>query len=269
VFRLFDQIERVVDLSDRSDDDGAGRYEIPDDVVGQEIFVLDDEDKAGVGLKLADIQGKRIEDILPADVAKRVLETYREVVETGTILQYREVFDLDDDPQHWDTSLVPVRDAEGRIVRLIGSSRNVTRRVIAEEALRQSQKMEAMGQLTGGVAHDFNNLLTPIVGSLDMLQRKKLGGEREQRLIAGSMQSAERAKTLVQRLLAFARRQPLQAVPVDVAQLVIGMGDLVSSTTGSQIKVVVEAPHDLPAAIADPNQLEMALLNLAGARHQL
>ena len=133
----------------------------------------------------------------------------------------------------------------------------------AQEALRQSQKMEAMGQLTGGVAHDFNNLLTPIVGSLDMLQRKQLGGEREQRLIAGAMQSAERAKTLVQRLLAFARRQPLQPVPVDLAKLVTGMGDLIASTTGPQIKVLVDAPDGLPLAKADPNQVEMALLNLA------
>ena len=139
----------------------------------------------------------------------------------------------------------------------------VAEREMAQEALRQSQKMEAMGQLTGGVAHDFNNLLTPIVGVLDMLQRKGLGGEREQRLIAGAAQSAERAKTLVQRLLAFARRQPLQAVPVDIAKLVSGMGELVASTTGPQIKVVVDAPQDLPAAVADPNQLEMALLNLA------
>jgi CheY-like chemotaxis protein/two-component sensor histidine kinase len=123
--------------------------------------------------------------------------------------------------------------------------------------------MEAMGQLTGGVAHDFNNLLTPIVGGLDMLQRKGLGGEREQRIIAGAMQSAERAKTLVQRLLAFARRQPLQAVSVDVAKLVEGMGELVSSTTGPQIKVMIEAQDHLPPAKADPNQLEMALLNLA------
>jgi signal transduction histidine kinase len=133
----------------------------------------------------------------------------------------------------------------------------------AQEALRQSQKMEAMGQLTGGVAHDFNNLLTPIVGSLDMLQRKGIGSEREQRLIAGAVQSAERARTLVQRLLAFARRQPLQPVPVDIATLVEGMGDLVSSTTGPQIRVVVEASDDLPPAKADPNQLEMAILNLA------
>jgi len=132
----------------------------------------------------------------------------------------------------------------------------------AQEVLRQSQKMEAMGQLTGGVAHDFNNLLTPIVGSLDMLQRRGLGNEREQRLIGGAMQSAERAKTLVQRLLAFARRQPLQAVAVDVGVLVNGMAGLIGSTLGPNIDVLVELADDLPPANADPNQLEMAILNL-------
>jgi PAS domain S-box-containing protein len=133
----------------------------------------------------------------------------------------------------------------------------------AQEALRQSQKMEAMGQLTGGVAHDFNNLLTPIVGSLDMLVRRGLGSERERRLIDGALQSAERAKTLVQRLLAFARRQPLQPQPVDLKRLVTGMADLISSTSGPNIEVRVDLPDDLPPAIADANQVEMAILNLA------
>lgn len=181
-----------------------------------------------------------------------------------------------------------VFDAAGRCLRVTGTAVDITARKAAEEelrvlnanlesriaqaiaereevqaALRQSQKMEAMGQLTGGVAHDFNNLLTPIVGTLDLLQRRGVGGEREQRLISGAMQSADRAKTLVQRLLAFARRQPLQAVAVDVVKLVHDMGELVASTSGPQIKVVVDAPADLPAAIGDSNQLEMALLNLA------
>ena len=133
----------------------------------------------------------------------------------------------------------------------------------AQEALRQSQKLEAMGQLTGGVAHDFNNLLTPIMGSLDMLQKRGVGGPREQRLIDGALQSAERAKTLVQRLLAFSRRQPLQSAAVDVGSLVRGMSDLIGSTTGPQIRMVVEVADDLPSAVADPNQLEMAILNLA------
>ena len=135
--------------------------------------------------------------------------------------------------------------------------------VSAEEALRQAQKMEAMGQLTGGVAHDFNNLLTPIVGALDMLQRRGVGGERDQRLISGAVQSAERAKTLVQRLLAFARRQPLQPTAVDVAKLVVDIADLIASTSGPQIRVSIEASEDLPFARADQNQLEMALLSIS------
>jgi len=133
----------------------------------------------------------------------------------------------------------------------------------AQEALRQSQKMEAMGSLTGGVAHDFNNLLSPIIGSLDMLVRKNIGSERERRLIDGALQSAERAKTLVQRLLAFARRQPLQATAVDVGQLIEGMKGLLGSTLGPAIDLRVDIASDLPPANADLNQLEMALLNLA------
>ncbi len=163
-----------------------------------------------------------------------------------------------------------LRDADGRVVGAYQFTYDVTARLqdqrrLAEtqDALRQSQKMEAIGQLTGGVAHDFNNLLTPIVGALDMLQRRGVGGAREQRLIDGALQSAERARVLVQRLLAFARRQPLQATAVDVPQLLEGMGDLIGSTTGPQIRVVVDASADLPPAKADRNQLEMAILNLA------
>ncbi|MGN7159830.1 ATP-binding protein [Sphingomonas sp. SAFR-052] len=133
---------------------------------------------------------------------------------------------------------------------------------VARDALRQSQKMEAMGSLTGGVAHDFNNLLTPIIGSLDMLVRKGVGTDRERRLIGGALQSAERAKTLVQRLLAFARRQPLQPTAVDVARVIDSMTGLIGSTLGPKIAMRVDLA-DLPPARADLNQLEMALLNLA------
>ena len=139
----------------------------------------------------------------------------------------------------------------------------VAERSRVEEALRQSQKLESMGQLTGGVAHDFNNLLTPIIGSLDMLQRRRIGDERAQRLIGGALQSAERAKTLVQRLLAFARRQPLQPTAVAVRPLIEGMVDLIGSTSGPRIKLVVDASDSVPPVVADPNQLEMAILNLA------
>ena len=131
-----------------------------------------------------------------------------------------------------------VCDRDGRQIGASHTAYDVSDRVraqrelsVAQEALRQSQKMEAMGQLTGGVAHDFNNLLTPILGTLDMLQRRQAGGERERRLLAGALQSAERARTLVQRLLAFARRQPLQAVAVNIADLIRDMGDLGAGST--------------------------------------
>ncbi len=131
-----------------------------------------------------------------------------------------------------------------------------------QEVLRQSQKMEALGQLTGGVAHDFNNLLTPIIGSLDLLQRNDRLTDREKRLIDGAMQSADRARTLEQRLLAFARRQPLQPGPVDIGALMTGMVQLIDSTVGPTIEVRAAIPPGLPAALADANQLEMAVLNL-------
>ena len=139
----------------------------------------------------------------------------------------------------------------------------VAERTKAEEALRQAQKLESIGQLTGGVAHDFNNLLTPIIGSLDLLQRRGAGDARAIRLVEGALRSAERAKTLVQRLLAFARRQPLQAGPVDLAVLVGSMAELVASTSGPRIRVEVDLPPDLPPVLADANQLEMAILNLS------
>ena len=132
----------------------------------------------------------------------------------------------------------------------------------AQAALRQSQKLESMGQLTGGVAHDFNNLLTPIVGALDLLQRRGLDDPRMERLVGGAQQSAERARVLVQRLLAFARRQPLKPVPVDLARLIGGMRELIASTVGPRVKVEIDLEPGLPCVMADPNQLEMAILNL-------
>lgn len=135
--------------------------------------------------------------------------------------------------------------------------------IATQDALRQAQKLEAMGQLTGGVAHDFNNLLTPILGSLDLLQRRGIGGEREQRLIDGALQSAERARILVQRLLAFARRQPLKSEPIDASALVLSMRDLISTTLGPQVSVRLDLGEALPLAHGDRNQMEMALLNLS------
>lgn len=135
----------------------------------------------------------------------------------------------------------------------------------AEAQLRQAQKMEAVGQLTGGVAHDFNNLLTVIVGNLGMA-RRRLGEDGDNRVvqaIAGALEGARRAAALTQRLLAFSRQQPLAPEPVDANRLVSGMSDLLRRTLGEDVAIETVLAGGLWRAQADPNQLENALLNLA------
>jgi PAS domain S-box-containing protein len=133
-----------------------------------------------------------------------------------------------------------------------------------EEALRQSQKMEAVGQLTGGIAHDFNNLLTGIVGSLDMLRTRVTQGRLEtvDRYITAATTSANRAAALTHRLLAFARRQPLDPRPVQANALVASLEDLFRRTVGETVTLEVVLAGGLWPTLCDPNQLESALLNL-------
>ena len=133
-----------------------------------------------------------------------------------------------------------------------------------EEALRQAQKMEAVGQLTGGLAHDFNNMLAGIVGSLEMMQTRLLQGRTGDldRYIGAAQGAAKRAAALTHRLLAFSRRQTLDPKPTDVNRLVAGMEELVRRTVGPSIAVEVVAAGGLWPTLVDPSQLENALLNL-------
>jgi signal transduction histidine kinase/ActR/RegA family two-component response regulator len=140
----------------------------------------------------------------------------------------------------------------------------IAQRESVEGALRQAQKMEAMGQLTGGIAHDFNNLLQVILGNLELLQRRKLVADDEaNRMVASAVRGAERAATLTQRLLAFARRQPLDPRPLDVNKLVQGMSDLLHRSLGEAIRVETVLAGGIWRVAVDANQLENALLNLA------
>nr|WP_321986184.1 PAS domain S-box protein [uncultured Lichenicoccus sp.] len=144
------------------------------------------------------------------------------------------------------------------------AGRDMTARKILEEQLRQSQKMEAVGQLTGGLAHDFNNLLTGIVGSLELLQTRIDQGRTGDlgRYVGAAQGAANRAAALTHRLLAFSRRQTLDPKPVDADALVDGIEELVRRTVGPEIDVVVVKTPDLWSTLCDPNQLENALLNL-------
>jgi PAS domain S-box-containing protein len=142
---------------------------------------------------------------------------------------------------------------------------DLERRVEARTAeLVQLRKMESLGQLTGGVAHDFNNLLTPILISLDLLHRRYLTDERALRMAASALSAAQRARTLIARLVAFARRQHLRAKPVDLGRLTDGMATIISQSVGSLITVRVSVAANLPPAMVDQDQLEMVLLSLCG-----
>ena len=156
-------------------------------------------------------------------------------------------------------------DGAGRPVRRTGVGIDMTAQRKMEEQLRQSQKMEAVGQLTGGLAHDFNNMLQGIMGPLEMVRRLMTADDsaRFGRFVDMAFGSTRRAATLTHRLLAFSRRQPLDPQQLDANQLVLSMADLLRRTTGEAIPVVLQLDPAPCMVRCDANQLESALLNLA------
>ncbi|KFC64432.1 PAS/PAC sensor hybrid histidine kinase [Devosia sp. LC5] len=157
----------------------------------------------------------------------------------------------------------PLRGGDGQIVGGAAFFRDITDRHRAEEQLRQAQKMETIGQLTGGVAHDFNNLLAAVQGNLELLAKRLPDDPQIRRFIDGALQGAQRGASLTARLLAFARRQELTPEPTDLAQLLEGMRGLMERSLGTMVTIRYELAPGLPPARVDPNQLELAILNLA------
>ncbi len=180
------------------------------------------------------------------------------------------IFDAEGELQEWvgiHTDITAQRAAEAALLKLNATLEErvaaaIAEREQAESQLLHAQKLDAIGQLTGGVAHDFNNLLTPIMGSLDLLRQRLPPDPKTQRTISIALQATARATTLVQRLLAFARRQDLQPRPVDIGGLLHGMEELLERSIGGLVTIATHVEEGLPAAQVDPNQLELALLNL-------
>ena len=138
----------------------------------------------------------------------------------------------------------------------------IEQRERAERQLLQAQKMEMIGQLTGGVAHDFNNLLMAVLANLELLRKHLPSDQRTFRLIDGALQGVQRGTALTQRLLAFARQQDLQLEPRNLADVIRGMSDLIERAVGAGIEVRMDLPQSVPAALIEANQIELALLNL-------
>ena len=212
------------------------------------------------GLRADQCVGNVTEELLPDAIAGIYVAADRKVVETGLPIQQEIAEEWTGSTKHYLSSKFPLKDDEGRILGVCSLTSDVTEVKQAEERLRQAQKMEAVGQLTGGVAHDFNNLLGIIQGNIELLVEKTEGeNSRMQAILRASARGAE----LTQRLLAFSRRQSLRPQTIDLAALVQNMTGLLRRTLGATIEIETPVEPGLWNAMADPGQVENAILNLA------
>jgi len=173
-------------------------------------------------------------------------EEYRIIRPDGTVREIRD-------------RAFPVKNKHGEVYRVVGIAEDITEEKRRDEQLTQAQKMQAVGQLTGGVAHDFNNLLAVILGNTELLQDEIGDNQR----LATINRAGTRGAELTQRLLAFSRKQALQPQSIDLTELVSGLHDLLHRTLGEPVKIVSDVPEETWPVLADPGQLENALLNLA------
>ena len=221
-----------------------------------------------------------------------VWKKIEEAIQSKSLFEMEHRVIREDGTLGWTLSRsIPILDEQGEIIEWFGAASDTTdrkraeealtalnetlehrvveeieRRSQAEEVLRQAQKMETVGQLSGGIAHDFNNLLQIIHGNLSMIERSldaTVSNAKLRRSVANALTGTERAAALTRRLLAFSRRQPLEARPVDVNRLITDMTEMLQRTLGETILVQTHLAHAIPNALVDGNQLENALLNLA------
>jgi PAS domain S-box-containing protein len=247
-------------------------WNVSDDLIGVADFAghwvgINPAASAILGWSHGELMSMPIASLWHPDDAATTLAHRQRLIDGGPTERFQNRYRHKDGSSRWlswsSTAESGFIYAVGRDVTAEREAADALRRT--EEQLRQAQKMEAIGQLTGGIAHDFNNLLTGILGSLDLMQKRISQGRIGdlERYATMAKTSANRAAALTHRLLAFARRQPLDPKPVKINQLVASMEDLLRRTIGEQIELVIVTRSGPSRTFCDPHQLESALLNLA------
>jgi len=218
-----------------------------------------------LGYDRSEVVGRKAHDLFPKAEADEIDAYDRQVLSSGSphVRAERSFTTRKRGVRILRTKMVPVLDEHGQAQYVLGIGDDVTEQRQTEAQLHHAQKMEVIGNLTGGMAHDFNNLLAVIVGNLDVLRSLMAGNATVDELGGEALGAALRGAELTRRLLAFARRQPLQPIQIDVNSLVSDITKLLSRTLGEQISIDVSLAPDLWPVVADPAQLEAALTNLA------
>jgi PAS domain S-box-containing protein len=215
------------------------------------------------GLLYEQIVGHTVEDILGSEQAQLPLRMMRACIATGENQRYTAQRTLAGVTRSIDVMFVRVPEQRGGDYYIMSTARDTTERDAIEAQLHQAQKMEAVGHLTGGLAHDFNNLLTSVIGNLELLEPKVAADPAASRFVAAATRSAHTGAKLTEQLLAFARRQYLQVTATDLNRIIAGMGDLLARSIGPTVQIEMVLDPELSAALVDPVQIEVALLNLA------
>lgn len=218
-----------------------------------------------LGWSEEDLVGKNLFDLIHPDDMEKTIEGARSSSEGHSLARFENRYRHRDGRYLWiNWSTRPDDEAINAVGRDVTAERERTKVLQAtEEALRQAQKMEAVGQLTGGVAHDFNNLLTVIKSSTDLLKRPNLAEERRNRYVNAISDTVDRAAKLTSQLLSFARRQSLRPEVFDAGESVRAITAMMSTLTGSRIRIDIALPEEPCFLNADPSQFDTALVNMA------
>ncbi len=212
------------------------------------------EESEVLGRNCRFLQGAQTDRNVVADLRDAVAARQSIAVE---LLNYRR-----DGSPFWNAVFIgPVYDTSGKLLYFFASQLDVTRRRNTEQSYRQAQKMESIGQLTAGLAHDFNNLLQVVNGNLDLLA-SVTESERARRYVVAAQSAAERGAKLTRQLLAFARKTRLEPRPVDLSHLITDFSDVMESSVNKRVDLHLSLRRGLPHVVVDPDQLEMALLNI-------